>query len=489
MNQIRDLQKLIKAERDAKIPYGAGSWHWPYRRSPYIFIKNLDTRLSEGDLLVIFSQFGEIVDLKLSRDNETGEPRGFCWIAYEDPRSKVLAIEEMCGVDILNRQIFVDHASKHQKGQNLTKISTLSSLVMNSTSSGGIKGVQFGHEGVKLTGNLIDDIDDTQFEADGDELIKRRWMIWDYEGFYEDDDDYNISKILYDRLKNGEVLIKNEQNQIVNHNDVQNANKSENNDDNNHVFTLDDLSHVNADDIDSFYDKKTSISTQNPLTQQSQTPQNSDAVLFDFSGGQTFKKENVGGEINTSFAKKGMKLTDIAHSLGYSAQYLPENTSADTIDVLEKLRLNRLRREGKLGLEEENESQNNSKRDKSDDEHRSRSKRSYGDDYKRDRESRRERPSDRDKKYEKYDQSQKYEKTRYNDDKGKIYDRYDDKYYKSSRDERGMDRNDRYEDDYDYRDDSRSGKDNNYDGYDYYKSKSRDGDSNRERDRSYKKEQ
>ncbi len=48
--------------------------------------------LSLGDILCVFSQFGEIVDLNLCRDKETGKPMGFAFIAYEDQRSTVLGM-------------------------------------------------------------------------------------------------------------------------------------------------------------------------------------------------------------------------------------------------------------------------------------------------------------------------------------------------------------------------------------------------------------
>lgn len=36
------------------------------------YIGNLDTRLTEGDIVIVFSQFGEPIDVNLVRDKETG---------------------------------------------------------------------------------------------------------------------------------------------------------------------------------------------------------------------------------------------------------------------------------------------------------------------------------------------------------------------------------------------------------------------------------
>lgn len=63
-----------------------GSWHKDYD-SAYIFIGNLNYHMNEGDIAIVFSEFGEIVDIRLMRDRETGKSRGFCFLAYEDQRS------------------------------------------------------------------------------------------------------------------------------------------------------------------------------------------------------------------------------------------------------------------------------------------------------------------------------------------------------------------------------------------------------------------
>ena len=60
------------------------SWHYEYRGSAYIFIGGLNFRMNEGDLVTVFSQWGEIVDCRIARDKKTGKNRGFAFIAYED---------------------------------------------------------------------------------------------------------------------------------------------------------------------------------------------------------------------------------------------------------------------------------------------------------------------------------------------------------------------------------------------------------------------
>jgi len=71
---------------------------------------SLPYELTEGDILIIFSQYGIPVHLKLVRDKETGKSKGFGYLKYEDQRSTVLAVDNLNGTKILGRIIRVDHA-------------------------------------------------------------------------------------------------------------------------------------------------------------------------------------------------------------------------------------------------------------------------------------------------------------------------------------------------------------------------------------------
>lgn len=45
-----------------------------YKHSAYIFAGGLPYDLTEGDVLAIFSQYGELVDVNLVKDKDTGAP-------------------------------------------------------------------------------------------------------------------------------------------------------------------------------------------------------------------------------------------------------------------------------------------------------------------------------------------------------------------------------------------------------------------------------
>ncbi|EFX01907.1 u2 snrnp component ist3 [Grosmannia clavigera kw1407] len=109
MNKIRQIQELNKKELEQGISPQA-SWHTDYRDTAFVYFGGLPFELSEGDVITIFSQYGEPVFLKLARDRETGKSKGFGWLKYEDQRSTDLAVDNLGGASISGRLIHVDHA-------------------------------------------------------------------------------------------------------------------------------------------------------------------------------------------------------------------------------------------------------------------------------------------------------------------------------------------------------------------------------------------
>ena len=51
-------------------------------------------------LFACFYRFGEIVDVNLVRDKTSGASKGFAFIAYEDQRSTVLAVDNFNGAKV-----------------------------------------------------------------------------------------------------------------------------------------------------------------------------------------------------------------------------------------------------------------------------------------------------------------------------------------------------------------------------------------------------
>ncbi|KAK4507560.1 hypothetical protein PRZ48_001295 [Zasmidium cellare] len=114
MQSVRQIERLNQIELDKCVPPNA-SWHTDYRDTAYIYIGGLPFELSEGDILTIFSQYGNPVHINLVRDKDTGKSRGFCFLKYEDQRSCDLAVDNLSGAGVMGRVLSVDHTRYKKK--------------------------------------------------------------------------------------------------------------------------------------------------------------------------------------------------------------------------------------------------------------------------------------------------------------------------------------------------------------------------------------
>ncbi|KAE8688701.1 RNA-binding motif protein, X-linked 2 [Hibiscus syriacus] len=97
---VKRLQNINAKEADLGISEEA-SWHAKYKDSAYVFVGGLPYDLTE--------------DFNLVRDKGTVKSKGFAFLAYEDQRSAILAVDNLDGAQILGRIVRVDHAEKYKK--------------------------------------------------------------------------------------------------------------------------------------------------------------------------------------------------------------------------------------------------------------------------------------------------------------------------------------------------------------------------------------
>jgi RNA-binding motif X-linked protein 2 len=139
MNTVKAIQKLNADELAKGTVDTTSSWHNDYKDSAYIYVGGLDRSLSEGDVITVFEQYGRIVDLDFKRDEETGRPLGYCFLAYEDQRSTNLAVDNLNGITLVgNRVIRVDHHKgyfKKEKNENNESTTTTTTTSSNSSPS------------------------------------------------------------------------------------------------------------------------------------------------------------------------------------------------------------------------------------------------------------------------------------------------------------------------------------------------------------------
>ncbi|MED6255322.1 hypothetical protein ATANTOWER_007832 [Ataeniobius toweri] len=113
LTKVKLINELNEREADLGIKE-AVSWHSEYKDSAWIFVGGFPYELTEGDLICVFSQYGEIVNINLVRDKKTGKSKGFCFVCYEDQRSTILAVDNFNGIKIKGRTIRVDHVKDYR---------------------------------------------------------------------------------------------------------------------------------------------------------------------------------------------------------------------------------------------------------------------------------------------------------------------------------------------------------------------------------------
>ncbi|CAG9318568.1 unnamed protein product [Blepharisma stoltei] len=121
MHNVKAIQKLNEEELKLNIS-GDASWHAKYKDSAYVFVGGLNYDMNEGDIIQVMSQCGEIVDCNLIRDKDTGKSKGFAFIAYEDQRSTILAVDNFNGITLCGRMIKVDHVNDYRVGKEYLQV-------------------------------------------------------------------------------------------------------------------------------------------------------------------------------------------------------------------------------------------------------------------------------------------------------------------------------------------------------------------------------
>ena len=105
---MAEITRLNEQELARGIPDSA-SWHNDYKDTAWVRVLGLNPELTEGDIICVFSQFGEIEDLKLIRDPTNGRSKGFCFIKFEQFKSAVLTVDNFNEAVLLGRVLKVDH--------------------------------------------------------------------------------------------------------------------------------------------------------------------------------------------------------------------------------------------------------------------------------------------------------------------------------------------------------------------------------------------
>lgn len=84
-----------------------------------IYVGNLDRKATEQELIQLFTTYGEVKSVKILKDNETGEPRGFAFIEMPDGDSATQAIRALDYAEFGNRRLKVNEAKPKNNGSKV----------------------------------------------------------------------------------------------------------------------------------------------------------------------------------------------------------------------------------------------------------------------------------------------------------------------------------------------------------------------------------
>lgn len=80
-----------------------------------IYVGNLPFTTNEDDLRELFGQFGEVMNVALINDRETGRPRGFGFVEM-DENGAGQALETLDGTDFGGWSLRVNEAKERERG-------------------------------------------------------------------------------------------------------------------------------------------------------------------------------------------------------------------------------------------------------------------------------------------------------------------------------------------------------------------------------------
>lgn len=81
-----------------------------------IYVGNLDYKISDSDLREVFEEFGEVANVKVIKDHETGRSKGFGFVEMSDDTEAQAAIDELDGAELDGRTIKVNQARPKETG-------------------------------------------------------------------------------------------------------------------------------------------------------------------------------------------------------------------------------------------------------------------------------------------------------------------------------------------------------------------------------------
>jgi RNA recognition motif-containing protein len=80
-----------------------------------LYVGNLSFNTNQESLQTAFSRFGEVSEVKIVMDRETGQSRGFAFVSMADSTGAKAAIAQMDGTMMDGRSLRVNEAEERQQ--------------------------------------------------------------------------------------------------------------------------------------------------------------------------------------------------------------------------------------------------------------------------------------------------------------------------------------------------------------------------------------
>jgi RNA recognition motif-containing protein len=81
-----------------------------------IYVGNLDRQATEQEIKSLFTTFGEVKTVKLVKDHDSGELRGFAFVDMKNDAEATTAIRELDSKEFFNRRLKVNEAKPKNSG-------------------------------------------------------------------------------------------------------------------------------------------------------------------------------------------------------------------------------------------------------------------------------------------------------------------------------------------------------------------------------------
>jgi RNA recognition motif-containing protein len=79
-----------------------------------LFVGNLSFHTTEDDLQQVFAEYGEVLDLKIMQDRETGRSRGFGFVTMGNADEAKKAMDALDGTELDQRTLRVNEAEQRR---------------------------------------------------------------------------------------------------------------------------------------------------------------------------------------------------------------------------------------------------------------------------------------------------------------------------------------------------------------------------------------